>query len=629
MEATSAKAQSHRLRVCVGRGSGEPSRRTHAGAPHPILGQRFVSGHALRASARLSLANRATRWLRDNLFTIGVIAALLLVVGIPLLFLLDMSFRAGTPANPGDATLINYQHVYGNPQTGSALLNTGIYAVCVSAISLAIATFFAWLIERTDMPGRNFAWVVMLLPIAIPGMLSSMAWVLLLSGKIGIINVLLRGVLSAFGVHLDTGPLEIYSFPGLIMVEGLRGSTSLFLIIVTAFRLMDPSMEEAAGMSGGSRFYTFRKVTLPLLVPSLLAAGMYALIGNLDDLEAALIIGVPAGIFLLPTLIYFTSRGGDWGLSSAYSTIFLLITIAMVVVYYRVVLRKAGQFVTITGKGYRPRRMALGRWRWPALGCFIAYFLLNIALPVFVLVWASILPSYQVPSRELLGKLTLANFTELLSRPGIVQATWNTAQFAGISATVTMLLSFLVAWLIVRQKVRGGLGLDALAFLPHAIPSVAVAIALVAFYLSPTMSWTHIYGTVIIMSLAMVTRMITFGSRTANAAMSQLSHELEEAAYASGVGRGRTLARITFRLLSPAFIAGWIFVAASAIRNLTVPLLLGGNNSGTLASTLYFYWYRNSDFSAAAALGVAMVAVLALLAIASRKLISGGYSGSD
>lgn len=583
----------------------------------------------MEALARVPVLARAKHWLADNAFTIGVLIVLVFVVGIPLLYMLNLSFRDGTPAIPGNLTLDNYRRAYGNSQTPSAVVNTLIYAVAVSVISLALATLFAWLIERTDMPLRHFAWVVMLLPIAIPGMLSSMSWILLLSKKIGILNIGIRAAASWVGWDIGTGPVNIYSLPGLVLVEGIRGSTSLFLMLIAAFRLMDPAMEEAASVAGVSAWQTMRKVTLRLMVPALLAAGMYAVVGNLDDLEAALIIGVPAGIFLLPTLIYFTSRDGDWGLSSAYSTIFLLITLLMVVVYYRVVLRRSGNFATITGKAYRPRRIKLGKWRYLAVGAFLLYFVVNIVLPVLVLLWASLLPTYQVPSAKSFDQLTLANYVNLFQRPDIVEATFNTLQLAMIAATITMVLAFVVAWVVVRQKVRGRLGLDALAFVPHAIPSVSVAIALVALYLSPTMAWTHIYGTVIIMALAMLTRFITFGSRQANSAMTQLGQELEEAAYTGGVGRVRTLTRITLRLLAPAFIAGWLFVAASSIRNLTVPLLLGGRDSQTLSSTLYFYWYRNADFSAAATLGVMMLVLLAVLAIAARRLISGGYSGTE
>ena len=580
------------------------------------------------AAGAARVASRAWRWAKDHYLAVGISALLLWIVGVPLLSAITFSFRSGTPVNPGGFTLQNYRDAYLNPQTGPALANTIVYAVVVSIVGLALATLFVWLVERTDMPGRNFAWVMMLLPIAMPGMLASMAWILLLSDKIGLFNMFMRGGLSAVGVHMQTGPFNIYSLKGMIFVEGIRGSTTLFLIMVAAFRLMDPALEEAASLSGARISYTFRKVTLRLLLPAVLAAGMYALIGNLDDLETPLLIGVPAGVFLLPTLIYFTaSERAQWGLSSAYTTIFLLITVAMVLIYHRVVLRRAGQFATITGKAYRPRRTPLGRWRYPALGVFIGYFAVTIALPAIVLIWASLLPAYEVPSLAALRRVSLDNYLTLFHQTRIVNAVWNTSVLAVVTATATMALAFLLAWLIVRQQVKGGVGLDALGFIPHAIPSVAVGVALVSFYLNPWLRWTGIYGTTTILVLALMTRYMAFATRTSNSAMTQLGKDLEEAAYVSGVGRLRALGRVTLRLLSPAFIAGWIWVGAHALKNLSIPLMLATPKTDTIATTLYFYWQRKADFSLSAALGVMFLLVLSVVAVIGRKFLASGFSG--
>src|SRR6266536_1153808 len=518
------------------------------------------------AAGAARVASRAWRWAKDHYLAVGISALLLWIVGVPLLSAITFSFRSGTPVNPGGFTLQNYRDAYLNPQTGPALANTIVYAVVVSIVGLALATLFAWLVERTDMPGR----------------MASMAWILLLSDKIGLLNMFMRGGLSAVGVHMQTGPFNIYSLKGMIFVEGIRGSTTLFLIMVAAFRLM----------------------------------------------ETPLLIGVPAGVFLLPTLIYFTaSERAQWGLSSAYTTIFLLITVAMVLIYHRVVLRRAGQFATITGKAYRPRRTPLGRWRYPALGVFIGYFAVTIALPAIVLIWASLLPAYEVPSLAALRRVSLDNYLTLFHQTRIVNAVWNTSVLAVVTATATMALAFLLAWLIVRQQVKGGVGLDALGFIPHAIPSVAVGVALVSFYLNPWLRWTGIDGTTTILVLALMTRYMAFATRTSNSAMTQLGKDLEEAAYVSGVGRLRALGRVTLRLLSPAFIAGWIWVGAHALKNLSIPLMLATPKTDTIATTLYFYWQRKADFSLSAALGVMFLLVLSVVAVIGRKFLASGFSG--
>jgi iron(III) transport system permease protein len=490
-----------------------------------------------------------------------------------------------------------------------------------------MATIFAWLVERTDMPGANWAWTMMLLPLAMPGILRSMAWILLLSPRSGIINVYLRDFLTFFGVKADTGPFNIFTLPGMIFVEGMSGSTTLFLLMVGAFRLMDPSMEEAARISGARTMTTLRRVTLGLMMPAVLAAAMYAFLGNLDDFETPLLIGLQAGIYLLPTLIYFTAYvSPSYGLATAYSSIFIIFTVVMVWIYYRVIIRRADRYASITGKGYRPRRLTLGRWRWAALGLFIGFFTLNIILPFLTLLWASLLPSYMVPSKAALQYLTLDNFSTLINEPSIVSSTINTIILGLVTATATMGLAYLVSWLIVRLKVKGGLLLDGLAFVPHAVPTVSIALALIVLYLHPALRWIPIYGTIWIMMLALMTRYIAFASRTANSAMTQIHGELEEAARTSGATRLTTFVRITFPLLLPPFIGGWVWVFAHTIRSFSIPLMLATPGNETIAVVMYHFWERKADFSLASTLGVAMLVGVGILTFFSRRFIAQGFT---
>ena len=567
------------------------------------------------------------RALKNNALSLGIAGLLLWVVAAPIIMLLLSSLREGNFINPGGFTLENYFTVYGSPLTYPALVNTLIYAVTVSAISLVMATIFAWLVERTDMPGNNWAWMMMLLPLAMPGILRSMSWILLLSPRSGIINVYTREVLGLFGSSMDTGPFNIFSLPGMIFIEGMSGSTTLFLLMVGAFRLMDPSMEEAARISGAGSFVTLRRVTLGLMLPAVLAAAMYAFLGNLDDFETPLLIGLQAGIYLLPTLIYFTAYvSPSYGLASAYSSIFILFTIVMVWIYYRVIIRRSDRYASITGKGFRPRRLSLGKWRYPALGLFIGFFMLNIVMPFFTLLWASLLPSYMVPTHDALQYLTLENFTTLINEPQIVNSTVNTLFLGIVTATATMVLAYLVSWLIVRLKVKGGVLLDGLAFIPHAIPTVSITLALIVLYLHPAVRWIPIYGTMWIMTLALMTRYIAFASRTSNSAMTQVHKELEEAARTSGASRFITLARITFPLLLPPFIGGWMWVFAHTIRSFSIPLMLATPGNETIAVVMYHYWERKADFSLASTLGVAMLVVIGLLTFVTRKYISQGFT---
>jgi iron(III) transport system permease protein len=586
--------------------------------------------------AKTETADRSVAWpqwsllaaLRRHSLAFGIAALLLWVVAAPIIMLVLSSLREGNFITPGAFTLGNYKTVYLTSLTYPALMNTLIYAVAVSFISLTMATIFAWLVERTDMPGANWAWTMMLLPLAMPGILRSMAWILLLSPRSGIVNVYLRDFLAFFGASkADAGPFNIFTLPGMIFVEGMSGSTTLFLLMVGAFRLMDPSMEEAARISGARTMTTLRRVTLGLMMPAVLAAAMYAFLGNLDDFETPLLIGLQAGIYLLPTLIYFTAYvSPSYGLATAYSSIFIIFTVVMVWIYYRVIIRRADRYASITGKGYRPRRLSLGRWRWAALGLFIAFFTLNIILPFFTLLWAALLPSYMVPSKAALQYLTLDNFATLINEPAIVGSTINTIILGIITATTTMGLAYLVSWLIVRLKVKGGVLLDGLAFVPHAVPTVSIALALIVLYLHPALRWIPIYGTIWIMMLALMTRYIAFASRTANSAMTQIHGELEEAARTSGATRLTTFARITFPLLLPPFIGGWVWVFAHTIRSFSIPLMLATPGNETIAVVMYHFWERKADFSLASTLGVAMLVGVGLLTFLSRRFIAQGFT---
>jgi iron(III) transport system permease protein len=372
---------------------------------------------------------------------------------------------------------------------------------------------------------------------------------------------------------------------------------------------------------------TLRRVTLGLMLPAVLAAAMYAFLGNLDDFETPLLIGLQAGIYLLPTLIYFTAYvSPSYGLASAYSSIFIIFTIVMVWIYYRVVIRRADRYASITGKGYRPRRLALGKWRWMALGLFIVFFTLNIILPFFTLLWASLLPSYMVPSRAALQYVSLDNFATLISEPSIVNSTVNTVILGVVTATGTMALAYLVSWLIVRLKVKGGVFLDGLAFIPHAIPTVSIALALIVLYLHPSVRWIPIYGTIWIMMLGLMTRYIAFASRTANSAMTQIHGELEEAARTSGATRFTTFLRITFPLLLPPFIGGWVWVFAHTIRSFSIPLMMATPGNETIAVVMYHFWERKADFSLASTLGVAMLVSVGILTFFSRRFIAQGFT---
>ena len=560
--------------------------------------------------------------IRRHAVLIAVTAFLLFLVLIPLVRLLLSSFQLGHPAVPAGWTLQNYIVAYTMPRFYEALGTTILLSGVGTLITLAIAVLFAWLIERTDMPLRNLAWTLILIPMAIPGVLFALGWALLLAPRTGAINVVLRSSLEWIGISVGTGPLNIYSLGGLIFLDGLRGVTTIFLMLVGAFRMMDPTLEEAARVAKASSRSTFFHVTLPVLLPAILTAGMYSFISSMDSFEAPLAVGLPAGIFLLSTLIYFTTRMQapiNYGLGAAFSVLYMVLMILLLIGYRRAV-RFSDRFSTVTGKGYRPRVILLGKWRYPALGIFIVYFLLTVAAPFAILLWASLLPSYRVPSIQFLSLVSLQNYAEVFSQPHILSVIWNTLSLTAISATATMVLAFVVSWVIVRTQVRGRGFLDTFLFLPHAIPGIVVALALMMAYLTPPLNQLRVYGTVWIVAMALIAGYIAFATRLMNSAIVQVHKELEHAAYVCGATVMRTLFAITLPLLFPVFAAGWVWVAVHSLRAFSAPLMLASKGNQVFAILMWEYW-EAGEVPMASSLGVLLILVLIPLTLFMRRFI--------
>lgn len=581
----------------------------------------MTAGQAARAPLR---GRRGIPWdaIRNNWAVIAVIAFLLFLILVPILRLLINSFLLGHPSVPEGWTISNYVSAFSMPLFYSALGTTLWISAVGTFVTLAIAVLFAWLIERTDMPGRNLAWALILIPMAIPGVLFALGWTLLLSPKTGALNMALREFFTLFGADFKEGPINIYSIGGLIFLDGLRGVTTVFLMIVGAFRMMDPSLEEAARVSKAGTAGTFFQVTLPAMMPAVLAAGMYSFISSMESFEAPLAVGLPGNIFVLSTLIYFTTRiqaPMDYGLAAVFGVSYMVLMLLLLVVYRRVI-RHSERFSTITGKGFRPRVISIGKWRWPAFLMFVVYFLLAVVAPFIILLWASILPSYRIPSWEALELFTWRNYIEIFEADRVVNVVWNTLYLMLLSATATMILAFITSWGIVRSQVRGSGLLDGLVFVPHAIPGIVIALALIMAYLSPPLKYLGLYGSIWMMVMGLVVAYVAFGTRLMNSAIMQVHKELEQAAYVSGAGTMRTLFSITLPLLFPAFAAGWIWVAVHALRSFSIPLMLASRENEVFAVLLWEYWDEGTA-SLSSALGVLMILVLIPMTLLMRRFI--------
>jgi iron(III) transport system permease protein len=405
----------------------------------------------------------------------------------------------------------------------------------------------------------------------------------------------------------------VYTLYGMVLVEGIRMVPTLFLMIAGAFRSMDPSLEEASRVAGHSPAGTFLRVTLPIMRPAILGAMLYYFIVAIEAFEIPGVLGMSAGIHVFSTRIYWAihpSAGGmpDYGLAATLGVLVMVISIGLIWWYNRLTANTRG-FVTITGKGYRPYRLRLGRWRGPALAFCALYALLALILPAFILLWTSLHNFYVPPTLDGLRTLTAAPYLFLKNHPSLGLAFGNTLVLVAITATATMLLSLFVGWLIVRGRTRLRGLLDTVSFLPQALPSIVIALAVMLVYLSFR---NPFYGTIFIIAIAMTTRYLAYGSRVMKAGFLQIHPELEEASRVAGVGWWRTYALVIIPLAAPMLINGWMWVAVHAARELSVALMLYTPGSVVVSTQVWSLWEAGRQ-PAAAALGVLLIAALVLV----------------
>lgn len=538
---------------------------------------------------------------------IGLLLVYLVVV--PLVLLAISSVRpTGFPLEPG-FTFSNFSKVFLADNFPRLVQTTVIFALGSTALAMVLGTALAWLVERTDLPGRNLFRLLVILPMATPPVLLAIGWAMLLSPRTGFFNLILRDL---FG--LDSAPFNVYSLPGMMFVEALALVPTAFLFLAPAFRNMDPNLEEAAMASGASTWMMIRRVLLPLLWPALAACAVFLLIVCFVVFDIPGTLGMPARIYVLSTHIFYLTADSPTGVPlygqvSALGTFFLLILVVLGYAYYRFT-RQSQKYRTISGKGFRPRLAPLGRWRWPATTVVSIYFVLAVFAPLAILLWASLMPYQTRPNMASLSLITFENHLDFLKNARLITATTHSLTVAFVASTAVAALSLVVSWLVIRQKPPGAQMIDNLAFAPIAIPGVMLGVAVVYVYLTLDKVFP-IYGTIWILVIAYVTHYISFGSRLANGVMVQIHPELEEAARASGASNLRVLARITAPLVWPAVAAIWIWVFAHAMRELSTALMLAGRNNVVLPTLLWDYW-TGGEPTRAATVGVWLVAALAV-----------------
>ncbi|HET7362131.1 MAG TPA: iron ABC transporter permease [Burkholderiales bacterium] len=569
-----------------------------------------AAGEGALAAARDAFAFRFdAKWL-----IIALCVALTLYLGVvPLAFLLWQSFfTPQTAAKAAEFTFGNYLEAYGSADTWLLFGNSLKFATGAAALSFAIGTLLAWINERTNTPYKPFFFALSVIPLIIPGILFTVAWILLGSPKIGIINLVLQRVFETDAVFIN-----VYSLPGMIWVDGLHYSPVAFLLMTAAFRAMDPALEESAIMSGASVLQVARRVTLPLAWPAVFATLLILFVRAIESFEVPALLGLPVGLQVFTSAIYQAVHRypSQIGLAAAYAVTLLAIT--SVGVYLQSRFSSGGsKYATVTGKGFRPRTIDLGRWRYLTTAIFLAYFLFIVVLPFLVLLWSSLQKFYSVPSMEALHRLTLDPYRTIIDYPNLLRSVWNSLLLAVASATIIMLVTAVICWIVVKTRLPGRWLLDNFASLPMVFPGIVLGLSIMILYLTIPIG---IYGTMWIMLIAYVTRFMPYGLRYNTTSMLQIHKELEESAAMSGASWTTTFWRIILPLLKPGLLAGWIYIVIVSIRELSSSILLYSPGTEVVSIVIWELW-ENGQYVELSALGVMLILALFALVLAAQWL---------
>ena len=549
----------------------------------------------------------ATLWSRLASYQTLLLAAVLIVVLAalvlpPFVFLLKASVVDAQRG--GEWSLVNFELVLGSRRFLITSANSLVFAAGSAVVALAIGWTTAWIVERTNTPLRPLAYLTAIISLGTPYILYVTAW-LLLFGKAGPVNQLYRSLTGASDVLIN-----VYSMPGMVMVEGFLWSPLAFLLVGATLRNANPELEEAARVSGAGTWMTIRRVTLRLSLPSILALAMLVFIRAIEAFEVPALVGLPGRISVLTTDIYgnmVAQAPPDIGGASALSVVMLALVLVLLAVYGRLS-RHAERFATITGKGFRPRPFDLGRLRYAAAGILVLNFLLLLLVPIAMLAWVSLLPFYQPLSMAAFARVTLDNYRTVFS-PDHVGLIANTLLVAVATATLAVALTFLAAWLAVRRG-PGAWVVERLATIPLVFPGLILGIAVMQLFLHLPIP---LYGTLGILIWAFVINYLPYGMRYSAAGMLQIHRELEESAEMCGASAFMRLRRIVAPLLAPALLAGWLFIFLMAARVLSLAILLSGPRSQTMAVTLFDLW-TNGQGTELAALGLIWSMLMAMIA---------------
>ncbi|HOO87081.1 MAG TPA: iron ABC transporter permease [Synergistales bacterium] len=498
-----------------------------------------------------------------------------------------------------------FTNVVMDPSNVDAMWNTIVIAFWVTVVGTIVGVFYAWLIGRTNIPLKGLMKTLFVIPYMFPPFIGAMAWGLLLSPRSGYINklwMLMMGTREPL--------MNINSIAGIVFVEVCYYFPFVFLQVVSALERMDPTLEESARISGANQLYVIRKITLPLVVPAVAAGAMLILISSLSHFGVPAMLGFSRGIFTLPTKIYELinrSAGSFEGIRQGAALSILLVVVVVIALWLQRKILKAGHYDIIRGKSMRPMLINLRTSKFPLLGVCLASLFVIVILPLYIIFAVGGLKAYGLPLN--LANMTLDNYYHVLFSSRMAQDAIKNSFFLAISsAIIAMFVGTMIAYVVVKVKVKGKSLLEILALLPYSVPGIVLAIGVILMW-SGTF-YLNLYNTIWIILIAYIARYVAFAMKSSSASLEQVHYSLEEAARSCGATHLESLRDITIALIRPGMIAGFFLIFLPAMRELTTSILLYGPFSRTLGVAIYAINAEGNITQSAALSGIAILIIM-------------------
>ncbi len=578
---------------------------------------------------RATLGRGAEKYLKPHYVPLALGSLPLVAVVVLGVFSLYMSFVPLLPTT-FDWTLDHWKGVIRPYMITQVLPNTLIVGFGTVILALFFGAPIAWLLNRTTMPLRTWMFMGIAIALIIPGFVKSMGWAVLLNERIGIINKMLTAIPG-----VDTIPLSVGNIWGVAWVQGLTLTPMVVFLVSGPMRQLDPALEEAAATSGVNRFVTFQRISLPLVLPAILGAGIYVFMTAVSIFEVpAILVGLGGQAPVLATELFYAVQGDDvfaepsFGSAGVFAALIMVPSLVALYFYFKVI-NRSYRYSVVTGKGYRPRLVDLGRWTWVGVGFVSLYLALNTGLPFLALLWSSLVP-YQLPSLSALDNISFQHYHPgtlftLFGGWSVIRNTIVLMVSVGVGVTF---FSVMISWVVVRTRLPIRRPLDMIAMLPHAIPGLAFAFALfvIALVLDIRISWLSIRGTLALLIIANILTQLSFTTRLTNAGLIQVHRELEEAANVCGCATLKTIWTVLIPLIRPTLGFATAYVALRTFRELTMALFLASPDSQVVSVKVFQMWTDGSPTEAATG-GVMLVVVILLLVLLANFFSRGRILG--